>query len=70
MTDRTTDPHIETVSWPEYDIETSFMLTQHHHTLSVKFTNDTHPAAMAAVLQAHQRYFEGLADEWDGDDDD
>lgn len=67
MFDRITEPRIETVAVPEHDIEVTLMLTQHEHALSMTFTNNTPPTAVAAILRAQANFFDEVAAEWEGD---
>lgn len=68
MNDRITEPRIETVEFPEHDIEITLMLTQHEHAVSLAFTNETPPSAVAHALRAQARVFDELAAKW-GDDE-
>lgn len=70
MFDGITEPRIETVAVPEHDIEVTLMLTQHDHTLSMTFTNETPPTAVAAVLHRQAKLFDKLATEWGARHDD
>lgn len=68
MSDRITEPLIQTVEFPEHDIEVTVMLAQNDHVLSLAFTNETPLTAVADTLRAQANIFDELAAGWEGDE--